>query len=67
MLARGTMGHLLAPRIGPVAVHDGDMLNTGASLENQPGFLFDALVLADFIKAVRGARHAARETHPPRV
>ncbi len=47
LLAQGAVGRLVAPRIGPVATLEGDMLDADASLENEPGFLFDALVLPD--------------------
>ncbi len=52
LLAQGAVGRLVAPRIGPLATAEGDMLNADASLENEPGFLFDALVLPDGEQAV---------------
>ena len=36
-----------APRIGPVKTSDGIAIHAEASLENEPGFLFDALALPD--------------------
>ena len=47
LLAEGAVARLIAPRIGSVATVEGDMLDADASLENEPGFLFDALVLPD--------------------
>jgi catalase len=52
LLAQGALGRLVGPRIGPVASDEGDMLDADASLENEPGFLFDALVLPDGEAAV---------------
>jgi catalase len=47
LLAQGAVPRLVAPRIGPVATVEGSILEADASLENEPGFLFDALVLPD--------------------
>jgi catalase len=52
LLAEGAVPCLVAPRIGPVSTAEGEMLNADASLENEPGFLFDALVLPDGQAAV---------------
>ncbi|MDP3825110.1 MAG: catalase, partial [Polaromonas sp.] len=52
LFAQGTVPRLVAPRIGPVATLEGDTLEADASLENEPGFLFDALVLPDGEQAV---------------
>ena len=46
-MKRGT-----APRIGPVATADGVAIEADASLENEPAFLFDGLVLPDGEAAV---------------
>ena len=43
----GAIPKLIAPRIGSVKTAEGDMLTADCSLENEPGFLFDALVLPD--------------------
>jgi catalase len=43
----------VAPRIGPVKTADGVAIEADASLENEPGFLFDALVLPDGDEGVR--------------
>ena len=47
LLAEGAVVRLVAPHIGSVAAVDGEVLQADASLENEPGFLFDALVLPD--------------------
>ena len=52
LLAQGAVPRLVGPRIGPVATPEGDTLDADASLENEPGFLFDALVLPDGEEAV---------------
>jgi catalase len=41
----GAVVRLVAPQIGPCTAADGHVLDADASLENEPGFLFDALVL----------------------
>ena len=43
----GAVPKLIAPRIGSVKTAEGDVLTADCSLENEPGFLFDALVLPD--------------------
>ncbi|MGZ5270942.1 MAG: catalase [Ramlibacter sp.] len=50
--AEGAVARLMGPRIGPVAAADGTVLDADVSLENEPGFLFDALVLPDGIAGV---------------
>jgi catalase len=52
LVAEGAVARLMGPRIGPVKTADGDMLDADVSLENEPGFLFDALVLPDGEQAV---------------
>ncbi len=47
LMAQGVKPRLVAPRIGPVKTAQGGVLVAEASLENEPGFLFDALVLPD--------------------
>ena len=47
LLAEGAVPRLVAPRIGSVKTAEGEVLQADASLENEPGFLFDALVLPD--------------------
>jgi catalase len=52
LLEMGAVARFVAPRIGPVSTEDGTSLEADASLENEPGFLFDALVLPDGAGAV---------------
>ena len=52
LLDAGVVARLVAPRIGAVQTADGVELQADASLENEPGFLFDALVLPDGAGAV---------------
>ncbi|RZL05933.1 MAG: catalase, partial [Rubrivivax sp.] len=47
LFAEGAVPRFVAPRIGPVKTADGVAIDADASLENEPGFLFDALVLPD--------------------
>lgn len=47
LTAEGAVPRFVAPRIGPVKTADGVAINADASLENEPGFLFDALALPD--------------------
>lgn len=47
LFAQGAVPRFVAPRIGPVATTDQVEINADASLENEPGFLFDALALPD--------------------
>ncbi len=60
LFAQGAVPRLVAPRIGSVATLEGDTLEADASLENEPGFLFDALVLPDGEQAVAAL---ARDGH----
>ena len=50
--AAGAVPKLIAPHIGLVKTAEGRSLMAGASLETEPGFLFDALVLPDGQEAV---------------
>jgi catalase len=52
LVSEGAVARLMGPRIGPVAAADGTVLDADVSLENEPGFLFDALVLPDGSQAV---------------
>ena len=47
LVAEGAAVRLVGSMIGPVKAAGGDMLEADASMENEPGFLFDALVLPD--------------------
>jgi catalase len=60
LAAQGAVPRFVAPRIGPVKTVDGVAVAAEASLENEPGFLFDALVLpdgADGVKALVNDAH----------
>ncbi|MBI5275958.1 MAG: catalase [Burkholderiales bacterium] len=48
----GAVARLVGPRIGPIPAADGDALDADASMENEPNFLFDALIVADGDEAV---------------
>jgi catalase len=52
LLAQGVVARFLGPRIGGFETAGGDVVQADASLENEPGFLFDALVLPDGEEAV---------------
>ncbi len=45
LVAEGAICRLVGPRVGPVTTANGKTLQADASLENEPGFLFDAMVL----------------------
>ncbi|RYF33968.1 MAG: catalase, partial [Comamonadaceae bacterium] len=47
LLAQGAVGRLVGPRIGGFTTAEGETIQADASLENEPGFLFDGLVLPD--------------------
>jgi catalase len=52
LVERGAVARLVGVRIGPFAAASGEALDADASLENEPGFLFDALALPDGGEAV---------------
>ena len=52
LVEQGAVARLVGTRIGPLPTSDGDTLDADASLENEPGFLFDALVLPDGAEGV---------------
>ena len=58
--AAGAVPKLIAPRIGQVKTADGTALMAEASLETEPGFLFDALVLPDGEQAVAALARDAK-------
>lgn len=60
LLAEGAAPRFVAPRIGKVKTSDGSALQADASLENEPGFLFDAMALGDGADAVAAL---ARDGH----
>ena len=52
LLKQGVVARIVGPRIGPMPSTSGDPLDADASMENEPGFLFDALIIADGAEAV---------------
>jgi len=60
LLGQGAVPKFVAPRIGPVKTSDGVAIEADASLENEPGFLFDALALAD---GAEGVAVLAKDSH----
>jgi catalase len=52
LVAQGAVARLVGPRIGRFTTANGETIEADASLENEPGFLFDALVLPDGKEAV---------------
>ncbi|WP_431049286.1 catalase [Roseateles sp. L2-2] len=59
LFAQGAVPRYAAPRIGPVATADGVEIQADISLENEPGFLFDALVVPDGDAAIDGLQQDA--------
>jgi catalase len=53
LVAERAVPRFVGLRIGPVVTADGGKLEADASMENSPGFLFDALVLPDGEEAVK--------------
>lgn len=60
LFAGGAVPRFVAPHIGPVTTSDGAAVDADASLENEPGFLFDAMVLPD---GEEGVKALARDGH----
>jgi catalase len=60
LLAQGAVGKLVGPRIGPLKTKSGKTMDADCSMENEPGFLFDALALPDGEDAVAAL---ARDGH----
>ena len=60
LLAQGAVPRFVAPRIGRVKTTDGSVVDALASLENEPGFLFDAMAIAD---GEDGVTALARDGH----
>ena len=56
----GAAVRLVGPQIGPLDSADGHTITADASLENEPGFLFDAVVLPD---GERGVQTLAADAH----
>ncbi|MDM0043260.1 catalase [Variovorax dokdonensis] len=53
LMQQGAVPRLVGPHLGAFATSDGGRIEVDASLENNPGFLFDALVLPDGEAAVK--------------
>ena len=49
----GAVVHFVGPRVGMFATDSGGKIEADKSMENSPGFLFDALVVPDGSKAVK--------------
>lgn len=49
----GAVVHFVGPRVGIFAGDSGETIEANKSMENSPGFLFDALVLPDGSEAVK--------------
>ncbi|MES2482436.1 MAG: catalase [Pseudomonadota bacterium] len=60
LMREGAVPRLMGLTIGPVQGSDGTVLDADVSLENEPGFLFDALVLPDGAAAVELLLRQAR-------
>ena len=60
LLGNGAVPRFAGPRIGPVATADGIEIQADVSLENEPGFLFDALVVPD---GEAGVQALMRDAH----
>ncbi|HSW17443.1 MAG TPA: catalase [Ramlibacter sp.] len=60
LVSAGAVARLMGPLIGPVATAGGDSLDADVSLENEPGFLFDAMVLPDGQAAVEALARNGR-------
>jgi catalase len=52
LVEQGAVARLVGPHIGRTPTAAGDVLDADASLENEPGFLFDGLILPDGEAAV---------------
>ena len=53
LFAQGASPRFVGPHIGAIETSDGVVLEADASFENEPGFLFDGLVLPDGVKGVQ--------------
>ncbi|WP_028602470.1 catalase [Ottowia thiooxydans] len=53
LFAQGAVARFVGPRIGPVNTNDHVRIDADASMENEPGFLFDALALPDGDEGVK--------------
>jgi len=71
LVAQGAVVRCVASKIGPVRLADGETLDADATFANEPGFLFDALVLpdgcdsaADDARALESVRDIYRHCKP---
>ncbi|WP_295643711.1 catalase [uncultured Methylibium sp.] len=53
LLQQGAVPRFVGPHVGPIPAADGQSIDAEASFENEPGFLFDAIVLPDGEKAAQ--------------
>lgn len=53
LVRQGAVPRYVGPRVGPITSESGAALDCDASLENEPGFLFDAVAIPDGAKAVK--------------
>jgi len=47
LVAQGAAARMVGPHVGPIVMANGASIDADASFENEPGFLFDAIVLPD--------------------
>ncbi len=52
LLAQGVVARIVGPHVGLIPTLSGEALDADASMENEPGFLFDALILAEGAEAI---------------
>ena len=62
LVEKGAVVKMIGPRIGTTTTSDAGDLTADASLENEPGFLFDALVLPDGDMAIEALAHCPQTT-----
>jgi catalase len=49
---QGAVARMVGPHVGPMSAQDGRALEADASFENEPGFLFDGVVVPDGAAAI---------------
>jgi catalase len=62
LVEQGVVARLVGTRVGPMPTAGGDPVDADASLENEPGFLFDGLILPDGDEAVAALAQDAHTT-----
>jgi len=60
LLAAGAVPRLMGARIGPCTSSAGEVLDADVSLENEPGVLFDGMIVPDGADAMAELRMDAR-------